>query len=325
MLGVDLAVEPTGAPRPDRRRSDPAPRSAAARSATRPAAARSGRPAAAPGHVPGRRPGRAGRRCAGWSRRPTCAGERGDAGEHPRPGRRARSPARRRRWCCSGPASELGPGGHAAPRRPRPGRCCAAGARWSTAPTSWSSWSPTGCPAAGPGLVARTPPGWPGSPGAPGSARCSPTRSATPTAPTPRPSTSSTPPAGWSPLDLRHVDRGNAEGFLKSGKEMPEVAEEICRLRRARRHRRRGPRLLARTRAVADRCALDPRADLGLGEVHFPEFELVGRAAVAARSTPGRPRDGAAAGRAARAAIGRPLRLAPRGSGSGSGSTTSWR
>ena len=32
------------------------------------------------------------------------------------------------------------------------------------------------------------------------------------------------------PLDLRHVDRGNAEGFLKSGKEMAEVAEEVCRL-----------------------------------------------------------------------------------------------
>ena len=45
-----------------------------------------------------------------------------------------------------------------------------------------------------------------------------------------RRSTCSTPPAGWSPLDLRHVDRGNAEGFLKSGKQMHEVAEEICRL-----------------------------------------------------------------------------------------------
>jgi error-prone DNA polymerase len=75
------------------------------------------------------------------------------------------------------------------------------------------------------------------------------------------------------PLDLRHVDRGNAEGFLKSGKQMAEVAEEICRFaglgtdRTAR-------ELLARTRTVADRCAVDPRADLGLGEVHFPEFEV---------------------------------------------------
>ena len=31
-------------------------------------------------------------------------------------------------------------------------------------------------------------------------------------------------------LDRRHLDRGNAEGFLKSGKQMLEIAEEICRL-----------------------------------------------------------------------------------------------
>ncbi|MGZ6787570.1 MAG: DNA polymerase III subunit alpha [Nocardioidaceae bacterium] len=72
------------------------------------------------------------------------------------------------------------------------------------------------------------------------------------------------------PLDLRHVDRGNAEGFLKSGKQMAEVAEEICRF--AGLGERDARRLLAHTRTVADRCAIDPRADLGLGEVHFPEF-----------------------------------------------------
>ena len=31
------------------------------------------------------------------------------------------------------------------------------------------------------------------------------------------------------PMDVRHLDRSNAEGFMKSGKEMHEVAEEICR------------------------------------------------------------------------------------------------
>ncbi|HWM75913.1 MAG TPA: PHP domain-containing protein, partial [Nocardioides sp.] len=31
-------------------------------------------------------------------------------------------------------------------------------------------------------------------------------------------------------LDRRHLDRGNAEGFLKSGKQMQEIAEEICRV-----------------------------------------------------------------------------------------------
>jgi len=72
------------------------------------------------------------------------------------------------------------------------------------------------------------------------------------------------------PLDLRHIDRGNAEGFLKSGKEMAEVAEEISRYAGLRDRTARD--LLARTRVVADRCAVDPRADLGLGEVHFPEF-----------------------------------------------------
>ncbi len=77
------------------------------------------------------------------------------------------------------------------------------------------------------------------------------------------------------PLDLRHVDRGNAEGFLKSGKQMAEVAEEICRYAGlGSDSTREARRLLARTRTVADRCALDPRRDLGLGEVHFPEFTL---------------------------------------------------
>ncbi len=67
--------------------------------------------------------------------------------------------------------------------------------------------------------------------------------------------------------------RGNAEGFLKSGKEMHEVAEEVCRLAGlAHDSADEARRLLARTRTVADRCALDPRADLGIGEVHFPEL-----------------------------------------------------
>ncbi|MEJ7793942.1 MAG: DNA polymerase III subunit alpha [Nocardioides sp.] len=75
-------------------------------------------------------------------------------------------------------------------------------------------------------------------------------------------------------LDRRHLDRGNAEGFLKSGKQMAELAEEICRQSGLADPGRAAMKLLARTRAVADRCALDPRADLGLGEVHLPELEL---------------------------------------------------
>ncbi len=87
-------------------------------------------------------------------------------------------------------------------------------------------------------------------------------------------------------LDRRHVDRGNAEGFLKSGKQMAEVAEEIVRQSGlAADSGREAQRLLAHTRAVADRCAIDPRRDLGLGEVHFPEFELTRRGG--SRMTPG--------------------------------------
>ncbi|MGI8675479.1 MAG: DNA polymerase III subunit alpha [Nocardioidaceae bacterium] len=74
------------------------------------------------------------------------------------------------------------------------------------------------------------------------------------------------------PLDPRHLDRGNAEGYLKSGKQMAEVAEEICRY--AGFAGREPARLLARTRTVAERLALDPRADLGLGEIHLPEFSV---------------------------------------------------
>ncbi len=85
--------------------------------------------------------------------------------------------------------------------------------------------------------------------------------------------------------DLRRVGpgaaRGNAEGFLKSGKQMLEMAEEICRLSGLGDSEREARGLLAATRAVADRCALDPRTDLGLGEVHFPEFEVTSAATVA--------------------------------------------
>ena len=73
------------------------------------------------------------------------------------------------------------------------------------------------------------------------------------------------------PLAARSVDRSNAEGYLKSGKEMAEVAEEMCGPDRA-----SARRLLSHTRHVAERCAVDPRTDLGIGEVHFPELAAVG-------------------------------------------------
>lgn len=74
------------------------------------------------------------------------------------------------------------------------------------------------------------------------------------------------------PLDLRNVDRRNAEGYLKSGKEMLAAAEEVCRLA----GRPNATQLIGATRDLAIRCSLDPRADLGLGEIHLPEFEVLG-------------------------------------------------
>src|SRR3954463_12465062 len=74
-------------------------------------------------------------------------------------------------------------------------------------------------------------------------------------------------------LDIRHVDRVNAEAYLKSGKEMTDLAADIAR---AIGREDDGRQLLATTRHVAERCAIDPRHDLGLGEIHFPEFEVTG-------------------------------------------------
>ncbi len=77
-------------------------------------------------------------------------------------------------------------------------------------------------------------------------------------------------------LDARHVDRRNAEAALLSGKEMADVAEEIARTAGLTGQDASGRGLLARTRHEADRCAVDPCRDLGLGEVHFPELEVDG-------------------------------------------------
>ncbi|HWG95151.1 MAG TPA: PHP domain-containing protein, partial [Mycobacteriales bacterium] len=74
-------------------------------------------------------------------------------------------------------------------------------------------------------------------------------------------------------LDARHVDRANAEAALLSGKEMALVAEEVAR---AAGLDDGGRGLLAATRREADRCAVDPAGDLGIGSVHFPELEVHG-------------------------------------------------
>ncbi len=77
-------------------------------------------------------------------------------------------------------------------------------------------------------------------------------------------------------LDLRHVDRPNAEGHLKTGREMAQVAADVVRLAGGAGETEPAAvrRLLDTTRAVAEGCVLDPYADLGLGGVFFPELEV---------------------------------------------------
>jgi error-prone DNA polymerase len=74
-------------------------------------------------------------------------------------------------------------------------------------------------------------------------------------------------------LDLRHVDRRNAEAALLSGKEMALVALQV-RPAAGLGDDGRGPAgpHPARGRAVRGR----PARDLGIGEVHFPELEVGG-------------------------------------------------
>ncbi|MCF2531287.1 DNA polymerase III subunit alpha [Yinghuangia soli] len=74
------------------------------------------------------------------------------------------------------------------------------------------------------------------------------------------------------PLGHRHLDRVGNEGYLKSHLEMVQLAAEIVLA--ADRGTARG--LLARTRDLAESLVLDPREDLGIGKVFYPEPEVIG-------------------------------------------------
>ncbi|MEI9908143.1 MAG: DNA polymerase III subunit alpha [Actinomycetota bacterium] len=74
------------------------------------------------------------------------------------------------------------------------------------------------------------------------------------------------------PLHSRHVERKNAEAYLKSSDEMFAVAEEITKAAGERTPRE----LLATTREWAERAVLDPKRDIGLGGIHLPEPHIVG-------------------------------------------------
>jgi error-prone DNA polymerase len=73
------------------------------------------------------------------------------------------------------------------------------------------------------------------------------------------------------PLHARHVERKNAEGFLKSSTEMVAMAEEISRAAGERTARE----ILTTTREWAERGILSP-TDIGLGGIHLPEPHVVG-------------------------------------------------
>jgi error-prone DNA polymerase len=74
------------------------------------------------------------------------------------------------------------------------------------------------------------------------------------------------------PLHDRHIERRNAEGFLKSSDEMISLAAEIARAAGERTPRA----LLKTTREWAERCLLSPQRDIGLGSAHLPEPHVVG-------------------------------------------------
>jgi error-prone DNA polymerase len=75
------------------------------------------------------------------------------------------------------------------------------------------------------------------------------------------------------PLDPRHLDRANAQGYLKDSGEMQVVAGEIATAAGAGRCGMQ--RLLSATQDLADSCRLDPVADLGIGSVHVPELDIL--------------------------------------------------
>jgi error-prone DNA polymerase len=80
------------------------------------------------------------------------------------------------------------------------------------------------------------------------------------------------------PLDTRHLDRVSTQGHLKDPAAMARVAYEVAGglggdVGLAREQARQ---LLDDTVALALRCRLDVRADLGVGSVHLPEPAVLG-------------------------------------------------
>lgn len=90
------------------------------------------------------------------------------------------------------------------------------------------------------------------------------------------------------PLDSRHLDRANSEGHLKSGPQMARIAQEVCAAAGAHDPVRAAEQLIADTRALAERCVLDPQVDVGIGDLHVPELDVLLDPAAAHRPVPAR-------------------------------------
>ncbi|WP_328899465.1 DNA polymerase III subunit alpha [Streptomyces sp. NBC_00441] len=76
------------------------------------------------------------------------------------------------------------------------------------------------------------------------------------------------------PVDPRRAPLDSGERWLKDTRAMAEAAERIASA--AGLGAGAGVRLLAETRDTAEACVVDPKNDIGLGSVHFPEPGLVG-------------------------------------------------
>ena len=196
--------------------------------------------AAAAGDVPGRRgtraDGPAGRRCAGWSRRPTCAGERGQPGGSTSPTWPTSSPSSSRPatcWCCSARAPSWAgrrPGAATTSPWPRSRR----GGRWCRRTNLLVELVSHRLPGRARRLgsrhhPARRPDGRDRPAGRArrgahqrGPLRRPPRRR--------RPSTSSTPPAGWSRSTGATSTAATPRGSSSPASRWQEIAEEICRL-----------------------------------------------------------------------------------------------
>ncbi len=76
------------------------------------------------------------------------------------------------------------------------------------------------------------------------------------------------------PLDERHLDRVSTAGHLADTSSMVARAEQVATAVGP--YRVRGQDLLTATMELAQQCRQQSRSDLGIGEVHLPEPEILG-------------------------------------------------